>query len=34
MALLTPDLSAGSNLFYGFGDNEQQQILEALADFS
>jgi hypothetical protein len=34
MALLTPDLSGGSNVFFGFGANEQQQILESLPDFS
>lgn len=33
MALLAADLSAGSTVFYGFGDTEQQQILESLPDF-
>ncbi len=34
MAILAPDLSAGSNVFFGFGESEQEQILAALPDFS
>jgi len=33
MAILSADLSAGSNVFFGFGDSEQEQILTALPDY-
>jgi hypothetical protein len=34
MKLVSPDLEMGTDLFYDFGSTEQNQILEALADFS
>ena len=34
MVLLSPDLTSGTDLFFGFGESEQQQILDALPDFS
>jgi hypothetical protein len=33
MMLLTPDLSAGTELFYGFGEDDRAAILEALSEF-
>jgi hypothetical protein len=30
MVLMSSDLNAGTALFYGFGENERQQILDAL----
>ncbi len=34
MALLSADLSGASNTFFGFGPDEQQQILSALDQFA
>jgi len=34
MALLSSDLGSVSNVFFGFGSEEQQQILDALPDFT
>lgn len=34
MAILSADLQGASNVFYGFGDNEQQMILGALGEFA
>jgi len=33
MALLSADLQSMSNVFFGFGSDEQQMILDSLADF-
>lgn len=30
MMLMSPDLTSGTELFFGFGEEQQQQILEAL----
>lgn len=30
MMLLSPDLTSGTELFFGFGDDQQQQILDLL----
>lgn len=30
MMLMSPDLTTGTDLFYGFGADEQAQVLEAL----
>ncbi|MEO0492336.1 MAG: hypothetical protein AAF081_02855 [Actinomycetota bacterium] len=34
MAILSADLSTTSSVFFGFGDAEQQQVLDALANFT
>ena len=34
MILLSGDLTVGSELFYGFNDDDQQSILDALGEFS
>lgn len=34
MMLMSPDLTTGTDLFYGFGFDEQQQIIEAIPTFS
>lgn len=34
MAILSSDLSSSSNTFFGFGPDEQQQILDSLEQFS
>lgn len=33
MMVLSGDLSVGTNLIYGFDENQQAGIIEALADF-
>ena len=34
MMPVSPDLNAASSLFYGFGNGEQQSILDSLDSFS
>ncbi len=34
MMIVDADLEGASNLFYGFGESEQEQVLAALARFS
>ncbi|MDW3217427.1 MAG: hypothetical protein R8F63_02330 [Acidimicrobiales bacterium] len=34
MKVMSPDLTTGTELFYGFGADEQQQIIEAIPTFS
>ncbi len=34
MQLLTPDLTSGSDLLFGFNDDQQQAILQALDAFT
>lgn len=34
MQLLTPDLTSGSDLLFGFSDDQQQAILQALDAFT
>ena len=33
MKLMAPDLASGTELFFGFGDSQRQEILDALPSF-